>query len=140
MLEALVIVLGCAGILPFVLLLLWADNASAGFFFKAYSLAILAFIAGNWWSAALIAQGPGNRQRIVVLLMSNVLVLAGVALLISTSSAAYLGLGGVFGIQVLGEHRLRVFRDQPAYYRYMRNGVAAMVVLLHLLAWRRFAV
>lgn len=135
--RTLVTILGSLGIIPFLIALIvmiWKPNIGLRMF-SLYSLAILSFLAGSWWSSALMARGPTESQRMAVLLISNVCVLLGLVLIIGFPRWGILGLAAAYTGLLVGEQKLKVFAHQPEYYRTMRFRVSVAVVLLHLCCW-----
>jgi len=83
--QRLVTLLGSLGIIPFFLaLVIMITRPERGLrLFSAYSLAILCFLAGSWWSAALVVRESEESQRMAIVLISNAMVLAALALVLS---------------------------------------------------------
>ena len=126
----LVVTLGFLGTLPFLLALVWPSLLV----FKIYSLAILAFLAGNWWSTALLVRSQSLVQLSLIILFSNLVVLIAVAVVLVEHSVGLFVLALLYLLLLIGERQLSVFVKQPKYYAAMRLGVSTVVVLLHLLA------
>lgn len=137
--RQLVVGLGVLGIAPFLLALLWPDVETGLIAFSLYSLAIFCFLAGSWWSTALIAPSVSERARLRVLIASNLLVLTALLfvflVLQQGLTSALLGMAVLYGVLMAGEWRLAAFRGQPSYYRSMRAGVSSLVAVLHVLFW-----
>ncbi len=135
--QKIVTLLGSLGIIPFLIaLVIGVVMPEAGLSaFSLYSLAILCFLAGSWWSTALMARDTGESQRLVILLISNAVVLAAVVLVLSEWSGGVLGLAVLYAGLMVGERKLEVFAEQPEYYRTMRSLVSVVVLLLHLSCW-----
>jgi len=130
--SRLVATLGLLGILPFLLALLWPSLLV----FKIYSLAILSFLAGNWWSTALLIRWQTMVQITLVIVFSNLVVLIAVAAVFVEHSVPVFVPAFLYLALLIGERRLPVFAKQPKDYASMRLGVYAVVVLLHLqTAW-----
>ena len=128
--SLLVTTLGLLGILPFLFALLWPSLLV----FKIYSLSILAFLAGNWWSTALLCRPQTTAQLVLVILLSNFVVLIALAAVLSEHYLALLVLAFLYLALFTGERLLPAFEKQPRYYSAMRLVVSAVVVLLHILA------
>ena len=131
--------LGVLGITPFLLALVWPDPEIGLRAFSLYSLAIFCFLCGNWWSTGLLVPGLIAAERIMVLLLSNMLLLIALVLVYLEVSLGLLGLALLYGGLMAGERRLPPFARQPVYYRRMRQGVTVVVMLLHLAGWWRLA-
>lgn len=131
--------LGVLGITPFLLALFWPDPEISLRAFSLYSLAIFCFLCGNWWSTVLLVPGLIAAQRIMVLLLSNLLLLIALVLVYLEMSLGLPGLALLYGGLMAGEHWLPPFARQPVYYRRMRQGVTVVVMLLHLACWWRLA-
>ena len=131
--------LGVLGITPFLLALVWPDPEISLRAFSLYSLAIFCFLCGNWWSTVLLVPGLIAAQRIMVLLLSNLLLLIALVLVYLEMSLGLPGLALLYGGLLVGERWLPPFARQPAYYRRMRQGVTVVVMLLHLACWWRLA-
>lgn len=130
--QRLITALGYAGILPMLGCMLMYESTWALPLLKSYSLAIIAFLAGSWWSTALMRRQTSAREMRQILILSNTIVIAAVVAVSFTDTLALLVLASLFGCLLLGERLLRVFSQQPDYYRNMRTGVTALVVSLHL--------
>ena len=124
-----------AGTLPMLGCLLLIESSWALPLLTTYSLSILAFVAGNWWSTALMLRKITARQRQGILLMSNAIVIAAVVGVAFMGIRALLVLALLFGLLLLGEHLLATFQPQPDYYRNMRIGVTTLVIALLLSAY-----
>lgn len=133
--RQLVTMLTWLGILPFIVLVPFLESPVAATLFRGYSLAILCFLCGTWWSTALITGGLVPLERMVVLLACNLLVIFAVCLLLLPLSWALLPQAGLFLLQGFGESRLRAFSKYPLYYRRNRITVSSAVSALHLVAW-----
>ena len=131
--------LGVLGITPFLLALVWPDPEIGFRAFSLYSLAIFCFLCGNWWSVGLLVPGLIAAQRIMVLLLSNILLLIALILVCLEMSLGLPGLALLYGGLLVGERWLPPFARQPVYYRRMRQGVTVVVMLLHLACWWRLA-
>ncbi len=124
---------------PCRLALVWPDPEISLRAFSLYSLAIFCFLCGNWWSTVLLVPGLIAAQRIMVLLLSNLLLLIALVLVYLEMSLGLPGLAQLYGGLMAGEHWLPPFARQPVYYRRMRQGVTVVVMLLHLACWWRLA-
>lgn len=133
--RRLITTLGYAGTLPMLGCLLLIESSWALPLLTTYSLAIIAFLAGNWWSTALMQRKISARQRQSILLMSNAIVIAAVVGVAFMGAMALLVLALLFGLLLLGEHSLATFQPQPNYYRHMRIGVTTLVIALLLSAF-----
>jgi hypothetical protein len=122
--------LGLLGILPFLFALFWPSLLV----FKIYSLAILAFLAGNWWSTALLGRSQTIKQIVPVILLSNVVVLVACVAVLLEHTLALVVLAVLYLVLLIGEGLLPSFEKQPEYYRTMRLVVSTLVGLLHILA------
>ncbi len=131
--QKLVTLLGTLGVIPFLIALVMVMlKPDIGLrMFCLYSLAILSFLAGSWWSSSLMGRGATESQRMAVLLISNVCVLIGLVLIIAFPRWGILGMAAVYTGLMMGERKLNVFSQQPEYYRTMRARVSVVVVLLH---------
>ena len=133
--ERIVTWLGVVGIAPFLLAWAWPEPDISFRAFSLYSFAIFCFLCGNWWSVSLLASAISAPQRVLVLLLSNVLLLLALVLVFLEIPVSLLGMALLFAGLVAGESLLPVFARQPVYYRRMRRGVSAAVVLLHVIYW-----
>jgi hypothetical protein len=133
--RRLITVLSYGGTLPMMGCLLLIDSSWAQPLLKTYSLAIIAFLAGNWWSTALMQSKISAQQRQGILLISNAIVITAVITVTFMGKLALLVLALLFGLLLFGERILASFRPQPDYYRSMRTGVTALVIALHLSAF-----
>lgn len=133
--RRLITALGYAGTLPMLGCLLLIESSWALPLLTTYSLAIIAFLAGNWWSTALMQRNISARQRQNILLISNVIVITAVISVAFMGKFALLMLAFLFGLLLLGERILASFRQQPNYYRSMRSGVTTFVIALQLSAF-----
>ena len=94
---------------------------------SAYGLAIVCFLVGSWWGIALL------RRNQVVLIASNLMVIAGVCGLLLLSLRANLILQALLLVgTIVFERTYPMFRPQPEYYATlrMRLSVIASVSLL----------
>jgi len=124
--------LGWAGILPFAALALVA-------YFDApdplqdlligYVLAILAFLNGSLWGAALERTTDPSKA----LIASNLLVLAGLPALLMPLSAAAGWMALLFGLQLLAEWRW-VLTGHPGWYRRLRLLLSSTAIALLVIA------
>lgn len=124
--------LGWAGILPFAALPLagyFGAPDSVQLLLTGYALAILAFVNGGLWAAAL--ERPSDRPA--ALIASNLLVLAGLPALLMPLSAAAGWLALLFGLQLLAEWRW-VLTGHPGWYRRLRLMLSALAITLLVLA------
>ena len=135
--QRLITLLGYAGVLPMAICIIFLETTWGLPLLKAYSLAIIAFLAGNWWTTALLQRTVSARQLRQVLLMSNTIVIAAVLTVTLLDSLALLVIASLFAFLLVGEHYLVVFSLQPNYYRAMRRGVSALVIALHFTAFLR---
>ena len=129
-----VVGLAVAGLIPFagmaVLTGLGYESALNGFLF--YSLAISAFLCGSWWGIAL-AKTPSSEPVWLVLILSNGLVIASVAAVVSWAPTVALACQALVFVALCGgEWAIKVLARAPRYYQQMRLGVTAVVVTLHL--------
>ena len=128
--------LAYAGMLPMVACILWLEQPWSLPLLKAYSLAILAFLAGAWWAFALM-----NQQKVApvsisqTLLLSNAAVLTAIVSFVIADNEALLMFCMLFGCLLLGERKLPVFRQQPNYYRRLRLIVTSITISLQLTAY-----
>lgn len=133
--RRLITALGYAGTLPMLGCLLLIESSWALPLLKTYSLAIIVFLAGNWWSTALMQRKISARQRQSILLMSNAIVITAVVAVTFMETLTLLVLALLFGMLLVGERLLAIFHPRPNYYRSMRTGVTVLVVALHLIAF-----
>ncbi len=133
--QRLITALGYAGSLPMLLCVFLMDFPVSLDLFKAYSLAILTFLAGAWWSTALMHRTATSKQVSTVLLLSNLAVITAVIAVIFLEAAALLVLAALFAGLLMGERHFEVFLNQPKYYRHMRTGVTVIVIAFHLLGF-----
>ena len=128
--------LAYAGMLPMIACILWFEQHWSLPLLKAYSLAILAFLAGAWWAFALM-----NQQKVApvsisqTLLLSNAAVLTAIVSFVIADNEALLMFCMLFGCLLLGERKLAVFRQQPNYYRRLRLIVTSITISLQLTAY-----
>ena len=135
--RRLIVTLGYAGILPMLGCVLMIESSWGPALLKSYSLAIIAFLAGNWWSTALMRGSTSAGELKLILLLSNAIVITAVVAVAFMNTWSIPMLALLFGCLLLGERLLRVFRQQPDYYRDMRVGVTAYVIALQFCAfWR----
>jgi hypothetical protein len=127
--------LGYAGTLPMLACVLAIESNWSVPLLEAYSLAIIAFLAGSWWSTALMRRGSDKGELLQILMLSNGIVLVAVVAATFLGNAALLILAGLFGCLLLGERTLSVFQKQPLYYRRMRTGATVCVIILHFAAF-----
>ena len=102
---------------------------------KAYSVAILAFLAGNWWSTTLLQRAISTGELRWVLVLSNLVVIAAVLTLIFTTTLTLVILVFLFLLLLAGERWLPGLGQQPVYYRRMRTNVTGWVVVLLISAY-----
>ena len=133
--SRLVVALAWAGVLPMLGCVIFLQTPLGVLLLKSYSLAIIAFLSGSWWSTALITQGLVREQRGQVLLLCNGIVLVGIAGVVFMDDRSLLLLGALYGCLLWGERSFPAFGKQPSYYRLMRAGVTCAVMILHLLAY-----
>lgn len=133
--QRLVIALAWAGTLPMLACLLMIESPFSLPILKSYSLSIIAFLSGSWWSTALAAGNQGGWQLRLIMLLSNLIVITGVFAVAFTGYLALLILATLFVCLLWGELTLPALRLQPAYYRNMRKQVTAFVAALHLIAF-----
>lgn len=133
--RQLIVLLGVAGVLPMVACLVMAEAEHSLLIFKTYSVSIIAFLSGIWWSTALMTRDLSARMRVEVLLMSNAIVLVAVGAVIFLDDHSLLVLGLLYVFLLLGEGSHIAFRKQPHYYSRMRQGVTLLVLALHLAAY-----
>ena len=135
--QKLVTILGSLGVIPFLVALVFAIvRPEAGFkAFMLYSMAILCFLAGSWWSSALVTRDADEKARMSTVVLSNVIVLLALAFVYLGNAPGLLGLGALYLALMIGERKLEVFASQPEYYRIMRSMVSVVVVLLHVSCW-----
>lgn len=133
--QRLITALGFAGTLPFFICLMMIEQTWSLLLFKTYSLSILVFLAGAWWSTALMHRHANAGEVRLTLLLSNATVVLGVCAVVFTGNLALLALAALFGCLLCGERLLGVFRCQPGYYRRMRVVVTLVVITLHLITY-----
>jgi ABC-type polysaccharide transport system permease subunit len=119
------IILAGAGLLPFLaftlLALFGVELAFAQQGLSLYSFGILSFLAGSWWGFALLIADVSNKQRSHILLLSNSIVLAGLAaLMILPALGSVIVLGLLHPLLLAAESSLAGLRRQPRYYRDLR--------------------
>ncbi|MEM7543558.1 MAG: DUF3429 family protein [Pseudomonadota bacterium] len=130
--------LSFAGLLPMAAACIYIEFDKAVLLLSAYSLAIIAFLAGNAWSIALLSRAHRLEQRASVLVLSNAVVLVAVALAVTIEGGAlFVGFAILFAVLLVAEYRFAVFAARPHYYRNMRLRVTSIAILIHLFAaWR----
>jgi len=117
--------LAAAGLLPFLgftLLALFGIELSFALTgLGLYSFGILSFLGGSWWGFALLMPEVSSAQRSQILLLSNGIVLGGLAaLLFLPPLGSVMMLGVLHPLLLAGESRLSGLRRQPQYYRDLR--------------------
>lgn len=128
--------LAYAGTLPMIACVLWLEQPWSLPLLKAYSLAILAFLAGAWWAFALMNQKKVAPASICqILLLSNAAVITAIVSFVIADKEALLVFCILFGCLLLGERKLAVFRQQPDYYRRLRIIVTSITITLQLTAY-----
>ncbi len=134
--RAWVVGLTTAGLIPMLISVAFILHPAAQHFLKYYSLAILAFLGGAWWSVSLMNQTAWRSTRLAVLIASNLVVLIAVVLAawVSSSAFVYVGYSLLFVALWLGEVRLAPFQPQPRYYRTLRKRVSLAASALHVAA------
>ena len=134
--QRLVVGLTTAGLLPFILLLPLINQGPGLLVFKGYSLAILAFLCGSWWSTVLITPRLSVGHRLQIIVVSNLLVLLSIGVLMTglASKVALVIQGGLFLLLLTTERYHPAFIRQPAYYRQLRLVVSLGVAFTHLIA------
>lgn len=135
--QRLITLLGYAGTIPMVICITFLETRWGLPLLKAYSLAIIAFLAGSWWTTALLQRSVSARQLRQILLLSNLIVIVAVLTVTFLDALALLIIASLFAFLLIGERSLAVFSLQPSYYRAMRGGVSALVIGLHLTAFFR---
>jgi len=123
------VALGYAGVLPFLLATLLVlvpgghiEPVRTGLLL--YSLAIVSFLSGTWWSIALVRAQP------VILVISNALVIvAWVAAWLLDNAIALWLMAGLLIAAVTVERGYSMFLPQPAYYRRLRLKLTAIAAL-----------
>jgi len=135
--QKLVTILGSLGVIPFLVALVFAIvRPEAGLkAFTFYSMAILCFLAGNWWSSALMTRDADEKARMTIVALSNAIVLLALAFVYIGNALGLLGLGALYLAMMIGERKLDVFAAQPEYYRTMRSMLSVVVLLLHVSCW-----
>ncbi len=133
--QQLITALGYAGVLPMLAALLMIRTEFGLPFLELYSLAIIAFLCGSWWATCLMHHDLSGKEKRQTLLLSNSAVLAAVVAIALFDEAALLLLSGLYMALLFGEATLPAFESQPDYYRGMRQGVTALVVVIHLAAF-----
>lgn len=136
--EKAAVALANAGLAPFLILtLLSFFQIGTGFILQAmvlYSLAIIAFLGGSWWGFALMMREVDSKTRVRILIASNVVVLAGTAVvLLLPSPTAVFGLAALYVVIVFFERRLTGLTGEPDYYKAMRLRVSMIAAGAHLL-------
>ena len=133
--QRLVLALGWAGVVPMVGCVIMIEMPLATTLLKTYSLAIIAFLSGSWWSTALMKRDLSRWHLSQTLLASNAIVIVGVSVVIFMDDRSLLVLGVLFGCLLWGERYYSVFSKQPKYYRRMRTGVTCAVIVFHFIAF-----
>lgn len=133
--RRLVVILTCLGLVPFAALALFAAEPLVLQLFKGYSLAIIAFLCGSWWSTALITPGVTSSHRVQILLVSNGLTLIAVGFAVVNQPVTLLLMAALFAIQAFVERSHLAFAKQPHYYRRLRLGVSLVALGLHAVAY-----
>lgn len=121
-------VLGWAGLVPFAVLAWisylgvpdWIDILLVG-----YALAILGFLAGTLWMAAL----AGDGERTEALVASNVIVLAGLPALVLPVAWACGLLAVLFAAELVAEWRW-TRRGQAGWYQRLRAMLSMIAIAL----------
>jgi len=124
--------LGFAGLIPFAALAAaahfgapdWIDRLLVG-----YALVILGFLCGGLWLGAVESEA----DRPEALVVSNVLVLAGMVALVLPVGAGAAWLAALFALQFAAE-RYWIAGTQPGWYRRLRALLSAIAVVLLALA------
>lgn len=131
-----VVALSYAGLLPMMACTILIFDPLLRQLLIYYSLAIISFLAGAWWSATLMNRQVAALQRRMVLVLSNMIVLTAVALAAFSSFdfAIFLGYAFLFALVLIGETLLSTFRPQPDYYLQMRRNVTGVAIGLHAVA------
>lgn len=131
-----VVALSYAGLLPMMVCTILIFDPFLRQLLIYYSLAIIAFLAGAWWSATLMNRQVAISQRRMVLVLSNMVVLTAVALAAFSpfDAAIFLGYVFLFAFLLIGEVLLSTFRPQPGYYLHMRRNVSCIAIGLHAVA------
>jgi len=123
------LVLGYAGLLPFVLSALLVlfipaveQFVSAGLL--GYAVAIISFLGGSWWGMALLRRQPR------ILIASNCIVILawGGAWLLAEGHALLL-MSALLVALLLIENKHPMFNPQPRYYRRLRLVLTSIAVL-----------
>lgn len=133
--QRLVLALGWAGVLPMLGCVIMIEMPLGATLLKTYSLAIIAFLSGSWWSTALMKRDLSRWHLSQTLLASNAIVIVGVSVVIFMDDRSLLVLGVLFGGLLWGERYYSVFSKQPKYYRRMRTGVTCAVIVFHFIAF-----
>jgi len=124
--------LGYAGLLPFVAgaLAVWpagADAAAVVAAFLGYGVAILAFLGGIQWGAALQPSAARASERLAVGVLPPLIGWVALALPPAPASAV---LGLAFAA-LLGWERTRGRLPAPAWYPALRLRLTLIVILCH---------
>lgn len=129
--------LGWAGLLPFVALaaatsLAPAMAVTAATLLADYAFGILCFLLGIWWGIGVMRADPAP------LLWSNALFIVLFFARAMLHGAAFMVIAAVLFIVLLVlEHRLPVFRRQPAYYAALRSRLSLVAAAALLVgAWQ----
>jgi len=131
------IVLGWAGVAPIAVLAMLSLLAAPGWLIElliGYALVILAFMCGTLWAGAL--ERPADAPAPLV--ASNLLLLAGLPVLLLGPAVACGWLGVLFALHAMAEWRW-VQRGHGGWYRRLRLMLSTTVVMLLLLAAAGFA-
>lgn len=132
----LVTALAYAGTLPMFACVFWINENWSLPLFKAYSMAILAFLTGAWWAFALMNQRKLSQLNIsLTLILSNLVVLSAVACFVLANEETLLMFSFLFGCLLVGERNLGVFLQQPNYYKKLRLVVTSITISLQLTAY-----
>ncbi|MDZ7686282.1 MAG: hypothetical protein U5O39_15850 [Gammaproteobacteria bacterium] len=99
-----------------------------------YSLAVIAYPRGSWWGFALMMRSVTPEVRIRILVASNVVILAAVAIVLFLAPlTAVFSLAAVYAVIIFLERRMPGLDQQPVYYRAMRLRVSMIAAGSHLL-------
>ena len=127
--------LSLAGTLPMLLAVGLIPHASGVRLLSYYSLAILAFLAGTSWMVALMNPSTAWSQRKLLLVSTNVCVIAAVSAAIWLAPAQRFSVFAfLFALLLVQERSKSAFAPQPPYYRAMRLTVTCIVVAIHVAA------
>lgn len=135
----LAIVVGIAGLLPFLaailgLFMMPAKSVAIIGYFYLYSAGILAFMAGIYWPLAMQLE---NRcypiSPLVTMLLSQVFfIIAGIGLLLPVTAQIVLYTLAYLGLYVVDARWMRVY--WPAWYLKLRLVLTAVVLLCQVTA------